>query len=235
MIDRLRLAGFGVCCVSLLSLCSSASGALIVQSLSYDGSVRVNASTAVEEHDVAAAFPQPVLNIPLPATNNLNSPFDDPYDLMITAVDLSAGAPLNGDIFPRMTIWIKNPNPSDFFDMFANPLDLSVATPVRLELSLYLQDLAANEQLVVHHRYETVDGEFPFPPFVETAPSTGRGSQADPLRLYLGLPSGSVDEMFNFGFVKTHLYYDTDIIPEPAAAVLMLIGIAFASLARRRG
>jgi hypothetical protein len=164
----------------------------------------------------------------------LNAPFASPNNLTITFVDL-VPAPLNGEVLPRMTIWIQNPSPADNFDMFDNPLDLALQYPVRLDLRLYLEELAANEQLVVHHRFETIAGEFPFPAFGEVAPPTGRGSQADPLYLQLGLPASTVnDSAFNFGFVKTHLYYDTDIIPEPTAALLGLFGFAISLTIRRR-
>jgi hypothetical protein len=218
-----------------LAITGSASGALIVQTLDFDGYVKVNGSSAVEEHAVAAPFPPPTVNIPLPATNVLNAPFASPNNLTITSVDLAAMAPLNGELLPRMTIWIQNPSAADNFDIFDNPLDLDLQYPVRLDLRLYLEELGADEQLVVHHRFETIAGEFPFPAFGEIAPPTGRGSQADPLYLQLGLPASTVgDSGFNFGFVKTHLYYDTDIIPEPTAALLGLFGMVFGLTIRRR-
>lgn len=234
MYDNFRQVCFGICLA--LAIGTSASGALIVQSLGYDGSVRIDAAAAVEEHDVAAPFQALAFNIPLPATNALAAPFDPPHDLLITSVDSTPAAPLNGNLYPRMTIWIQNTNPLEDFDMFANPLDTTVPYPVRLDLSLYLDDLAPGKLLIVHPRYETIEEALPpFPAFAEIAPSTGRGSQSDPLLLHLGLPASAVDGDFNENWLKTHLYYETGDVPEPSAALLALVGIAVASATRRRG
>jgi MYXO-CTERM domain-containing protein len=235
LVRNFRLVCFGIC--SLLTLSATASGALIVDALNYDGHVKIGAVLAVEEHHKTANFTAPASNLPLPATNPpLPAGFQSANNLTITSVDLAPLAVLNGEIIPRMTIWIQNPSPADSFEVFDNPLNTGLTHPIRLDLSLYLEEIAANEQLVVHHRYEASDNIIPFASFAEVAPSTGRGSLADPLQLHLGLPASAATGDFTNGALKVLLFYETDsdVVPEPAAGLLALIGVALVGAIRRR-
>jgi hypothetical protein len=193
----------------------------------------------VEEHDVAAPFQAPAFNIPLPATNlaPLPAPLASPNNLKIEFVDVAPFSSLNGEILPRMTIKIVNSSTADLFEVFDNPLDTNLQYPIRLDLSLYLQELGLNEQLVVYHRYEASDDILPFAAFGEVAPPSGRGSLADPLRLQLGLPASAATGDFTNGDLKILLYYtsETADIPEPAAWMLSLMGLGLVSMLRRRG
>jgi len=218
-----------------IAISSPASAALIVDSLHYDGHVRIGATLGVEEHHLETNLSAPAFNIALPATNAaLPAPLLSANNLQITSLDLAALAVLDGEFLPRLTIWIQNTNPLDGFEVFDNPLNTSLPFPVRLNLKLYLEGLAANEQLVVHHRYEALNSIIPFNAFTEIAPPSGRGSSADPLILQLGLPASAVNFDFTNGWLKTQLYYDTERVPEPTALVLALMSVAVASAVRRR-
>jgi hypothetical protein len=235
MLSHIRFASvLSVCLTTVLSL--PASAALIVDSLHYDGHVRINTTVGVEEHHLEANFTAPAFNIALPATNGpLTPPLLSANDLRITSVDFASPVFLDGDLFSRLSIWIQNTSGADSFEVFDNPLDTNLSNPVRLTLKLYLDDLADDQQLVVEHRYEAADGFLPFHAFNEIAPPIGRGSVSDPLILQLGLPASAVNGDVLNGPLKTHLYYGTDpVVPEPTSWMLALIGIAVASAVRRR-
>jgi hypothetical protein len=223
---------------AILSLVGSTTALadLIVQSVQYDGHVRSGAVVGVEEHFQGTDFSAPAFNIPLPATNPpLPAPLASANNLQITSVDHLNSAPLGGDVFPRLTIWIQNPNPADFFEVFDNTLDTTLPFPVQLEMFLYLEGLGATEQLEIFPRYETTSTLPPFPQFPSVMTS-GRGSLADPLHLQLGLPASAVSGVFTNGALKVHLYYDRDdnLVPEPATLVLALLTLGPLAAAWRR-
>jgi hypothetical protein len=231
------LSSFGLpigCALLSLVVSTTASADLIVQSVQYDGHVRSGATVGVEAHFQGTDFSAPAFNIPLPATNPpLPAPLASANNLQITSVDHLNMAPLGGELFPRLTIWIQNPNPADFFEVFDNTLDTTLPFPVQLEMFLYLEELAANEQLEIFPRFETTSTLPPFPSFPSVMTS-GRGSLADPLHLQLGLPASAVSGVFTNGALKIHLYYDRGIVPEPATLALALFAFGPIAGAWRR-
>jgi hypothetical protein len=215
----------------LLAACSPATAGLIFNSVRFDGSVRNNNGSGpvagVERHFMNDDFPAPTSNIDLPATPPpLTSPLDAANNLRMQ-FDFAANAPLGGDTFRRVTLWITSPTTGD---VFANDLDDNLLTPVEFETFLYLEELGANEQLILKGvRVESGDLP-PFPSAYDTFISSDAGSAADPINVRLRLTQDQVD----FGLLKVHFYYDTGIIPEPATWILMAGVLGAAAICRRR-
>ncbi len=220
--------------LAAIALCGSQSAfaGLIFTQLQFDGFVRSGNGSGpvagVEQHFTSVDFPPPTSNISLPATNPPLAPPLDPSNNLRMQFDFAANAPLNGDTFPRGTIWITSPTTGQ---VFANDLDDTLATPVEFDTYVYLQELAADQQLIFEGiRVES--GNFPFPPAADTFISNNAGSAADPIHVHLKLTQDQV----SFGLLKVHFYYDTAVrtIPEPATATMLLCAMAGAVSMRRR-
>jgi hypothetical protein len=78
-------------------------------------------------------------------------------------------------------------------------------------------------------------GVSPFPP-PGSQVITGLGTQADPLRVQLGIAANQLRQNTSSDYeVKIHLLYMTMPIPEPSTFTLVLVGlVAIAGFGRRR-
>lgn len=208
--------------VALSALGSSASADLILDSIRYDGHVRVGSTTGVEEHFRSEDIVSPEALEPLPATNPpLPGPLSPAFDLRVSVTDFQ-----DNDVVERAIIQISGSGGGSG-DIFANPLNGSLTHPVEFETFLYDDNLPSGDKLVVSGiEIESFDFSSP-----GTSLISGAGSQANPLRIQLGLTANQVD--FRNGFVKVHLTFEVDPVPEPASWALAIFGL-LAVAARRR-
>ena len=217
----------------LIALPFPANAGLIFTSVRFDGAVRNSGGdgpvAGVEQHFTNVAFPPPNTGKDLPATNPPLPPQLQPSNNLRISYDHANSAPLNGSLYPRDLLWITSPTTGE---VFANDLDEFLSTPVEFETHVYLEGLAANEQLnFAGIRIES--GHLPpFPPATMTEISNNRGSIDDPIRVLLRLSAGDV----GFGFLKVHFYYGTEerLIPEPATAALVMCAVIDLAMIRRR-
>ena len=241
-----RLSAQNICTSCLLvgtlaawmGFAQSASAALIVNSVRYDGQVRSAGGVQGEElHFTNNDFPPltaPMHLVPAVAPDP-PAPLAATKDLMVFAFTQLPSVNLNGQFYPRSELWLTAATGGN---LFANPLDTTLSVPpVELELEVYDPNLPALEKLIFE--YIGVVGTLETDP--TTAPATvmtsGRGSQDDPLLVTLGLNANQVNLSGVRGQVKVQFYLDTMVIPEPASAALAglgclgLVGVAL----RRRG
>jgi hypothetical protein len=219
-----------------VALSGNATAALIVSSIDYDGSVRSGATTGVEEHSTSTDFPPPSANILLPATNApLSAPLSAAKDLTMTATSTMEQFPVpGGPLYDALVVQISAPTG----DVFANALDNTLAYPVQLDISVYSD--TPGMKAVLDPANIGLEN-FDLPPFASPDPGSytvsGLGTQANPLRIQMGLTAAQVDDQN--GFVKLHLRYgEMDYVPEPATCLLLLVGLAClrrASARHRRG
>jgi hypothetical protein len=199
------------------------SAGLIVDALSYDGSVRNALTTGVEEHLTTTNFPPPIASIPLPATNPpLTAPLLASKNLTMTyttAVELFPSP--GGILYDTAIIQISSASGN----VFANSLDNTLTYPVQLEAFVFSDE--AGKKLVLDGANIGIEN-FDLPPFQSPLPGsytiTGLGTQADPLHIQLGLTAAQVDDQN--GFVKLHLRFSEMIVPEPAGCAMLLLGVA---------
>jgi hypothetical protein len=131
--------------------------------------------------------------------------------------------------------WIKGPEGAlSANEAFANDLDPDEL--VLLRLTLHWDDLPDGEKIII----TDVNGENGNIPDVFYDPasysSTGTGAHDDPLVLSIYIDPFDVQEASFFHFLKVEIEFDTmEIpIPEPAAATLIILGLASAAVLRRR-
>lgn len=212
----------GVLLAVAFSLVSTASAALIVDAIGYDGSVKNGMVTGVEEHETTTNFPPPSASIALPATNPpLTSPLLPSKNLTMTATTAQELFPSPGGIlYNTLIVQISSPTG----DVFANPLDTSLMFPVQAEF--YLFSNTPGMKAVVNPANIGIEN-FDLPPFSSPAPGSytvsGLGTQANPLHIQLGLKASQVDDQN--GFVKFHLRYSEMLVPEPSSFAVLVIGL----------
>jgi PEP-CTERM motif len=235
--DTCRVAGRTACHVIasgalsvVLALANSASAALIVDALGYDGHVSNAATIGVETHFTGTNFPPPAAGIALPATNPpLAPPLLASKDLTMTAT--STSEMFQGTLYSTLIVQISAPTGN----VFANALDNTLALPV--EASLFLFSDTPGMKAVLDPANIGIEN-FNLPPFSSPVAGSytvsGTGTQADPLHIQLGLAASQVATQN--GFVKLHLRYGEMVyVPEPATCLLLLVGLAgLAQTAARR-
>lgn len=225
--------------VATLGAARVATAELIFDSMRYDGHVRNGSTTGIEEHHTSASATPQIAMHPLPATNApLDSPLEAANDLQV-ALTYSPAAPLFGDTSERVEVWIRDPTS---LDTFANDLDDTLGfPPVEFETFVYLEDLAANEKIVLHHI--GIEGDSSVAPYeapasCQASPEacifSGTGSPADPLHLLIGLDAEQPTLSNRNGQVKIQLYYGRMVVPEPATVCLAgLAAVAVGGLVHR--
>jgi hypothetical protein len=199
-------------------------------SLRLDAHVKSGSDTGVEGHfNPSIPFINPVVpQHELPATIDPPSPLADARDLLVT----------ESDVAQRITISITNQTgDAKLGDIFGNPLD--PAFPVEWEGVFSWTNVPNGEKIAITSIGFEHGNVPPFPPPASQTVS-GYGTVANPLRVLLHLdpsqfnptPSNEI-----VGPLKIHLDYMTMDVPEPAAASLLLMGIAGAAgvVRRRRG
>ena len=207
-----------------LAVANSASAALIVDSLGYDGHVRNGATIGVETHFTGTDFPPPGAGIGLPATNPpLTAPLLASKNLTMTATTASEQFPVpGGPVYSTLIVQISSPTGN----VFANALDNTLTYPVQADLMLYSN--TPGMKAVLDPANIGIEN-FNLPPFASPLPGSytvsGLGTQANPLHITLGLTAGQVDDQN--GFVKLHLRYGEMVfVPEPSTCLLLLAGVA---------
>ncbi len=229
----LFLIAIGALCLAL-ALSGSASAALIVSALDYDGHVRNGLVTGVEEHTASSTpFPPPNASIPLPATNPpLTPPLLASKNLTMTATTAQELFPSPGGIlYDTLIIQISAASGN----VFANTLDNMLALPVQVDLSVYSN--TPGMKTVLNPANIGIEN-FDLPPFSSPLPgsytTSGLGTQANPLRIQLGLSASQVDTQN--GFVKLHLRFSEMVfVPEPASCVMLLMGLVCLAGSAARG
>lgn len=201
-----------------------ASAALIADSLHYDGLVRSGATTGVEAHfkNFSPDLAPPVGFDTLPADNTLIN-------------GLTPGNSLTIGITEAALHSIITINRAGTGNIFNNQLDSNIPLPVLFDGLFYSNAIAANQKLVINSlQIEEIPAEG-VPPFPAPGPATytGKGTQADPLRIQFGIPANLVES--RNGAAKIHLLYSFMTVPEPSSVALAMLGlVTFAGLGRRR-
>ena len=204
-----------------------ASASLIgTYSLRFDAQVKSGINTGEEGHfNANIPYVNPVYpQHELPANVDPGSPLAAARDLMVTETEAAK----------TITIAITNETTDRYVgDIFANPLNPDF--PVEWE-AFFAWDLADLQSIsVTSVKFE--NGATILVPVSYT--SSGRGSVADPLRLYVPIDPDLFDPIDGdeiIGPVKMQFTYEssTSVVPEPASHVLWLLGIAVVGLAHRR-
>jgi hypothetical protein len=201
---------------------NSASAALIVDALSYDGSVRSGLVTGIEEHSTLTNFPPPNAGIGLPATNPpLPAPLLASNNLTMTATTTQELFPSPGGIlYDTLIVQISSPTGN----VFANALDNTLTFPVQADLFLFSN--TPGMKAVVNPAIIGVENfDFPFDvPVPGSYLVSGLGTQANPLHIQLRLTAAQVDDQN--GFLKLHLRYSEMVVPEPTAGLILVFGMA---------
>lgn len=234
----LALSSFAVVVATMLGGSSVALASLIGTTyyVRYDGHVRSGTNAGVEGH--ANTLPFATNNIPtheIPVTSNPGAPLANARVLTVTETEFLGPMNTNHvilDIQGKISGGAGGP------DVFVNTLDPTLPFPVQFEGRFYHSDPSKMLVLdlgktinvgggVFHDTVELENfGSFHTLPAAQKHVS-GTGTQADPLQIVLDIPANFVS--VNNGRVKVHLYFeeaDATVIPEPAAAVLILIGLA---------
>jgi hypothetical protein len=200
---------------------AESSAGLIVDALSYDGSVRSGSTTGVEEHSTTTNFPPPNASIPLPAINGpLSPPLAASKNLTMTFTTASEQFPVpGGPLYDTAIIQISSPTGN----VFANSLDNTLLFPVELEARLYSDQ--PGKKLVLDPGNIGIEN-FDLPPFQSPMPGSysvsGLGTATDPLHVTLRMTAGQVDDLN--GFVKLHLRFGEMVVPEPGSFLLFGAG-----------
>ena len=188
-------------------------------SLRFDGQVKSGSETGEEGHFAAnipfisPAFPPHEL----PANVDPGAPLDDAIDLRVTETEAAQ----------HVIISINSKNTID--PIFANPLD--PAFLVEWEGVFAWTNVDPLEKIAI----TSVGVEnFNLPPFPAPDMQTisGKGTVADPLRIFLQIDPDLLD--INTGPVKIHFEYMRMNIPEPSSIALALLGLAGLAVAGRR-
>jgi hypothetical protein len=234
------LAGFGTQVVRRLAIvaaaaligASAASASLIMDSLHYDGSVRSGATTGIEKHfaNFSPDVAPPVGSGALPADNSAINGLANGNDLTAGITEFLDS--LNGEFLQHSIITINRPGTGNIFN---NQLDSNIALPVSFDGLFYANPIGANQMVLIKAvQIEQIPaaGTPPFPtPGSQTY--SGLGTQANPLRIQLGISATQVES--RRGAAKIHLYYTFIPVPEPSSVALAILGlVTFAGLGRRR-
>jgi hypothetical protein len=205
-----------------------ATAALILDSARYDAHVRSGATTGIEKHsaDFAPDLVPTVSGVSLPADNSMLAGLANGVNLDVSWTEAAQHAILT---ISRAAIG----------DAFINPLNTTdFALPIEFEGFFYSNSLPAGQKINVDSvQIEALPaiGVSPFP-----APGfqmiTGLGTQANPLRVQLGIAGNQLREGTSSDYeIKIHLLYSNMVVPEPTSAALALLGlVGFAGLGRRR-
>jgi len=234
---RMRVAGrLAIVAAAALFGAAPASASLILDSLHYDGDVRNGATVGIEKHfaDFSPDVAPPAGFGDLPADNSmLPNPLVDGAALTAGITEFLDA--LDGEVLQHSIVTI---NRAGVGDIFNNALDSNIALPVNFDGLFYSNSIGANQKVAIAAvQIEQIPaaGTPPFP-----APGSqvfsGKGTQADPLRVQLGIAASQVAS--RNGAVKIHLYHSlmrAPEIPEPTSAILALVGVVgLASVTRRR-
>jgi hypothetical protein len=205
----------------------------------YDGQVRSGANAGTEGH--SNTLPFGTNNIPtheIPVTINPGAPLNNARVLTVTETEFFApNATTHVILDIQGKLGAGGPN------VFANSLDNLVAFPVQFEGRFYDSDpnkaLVLDLNKIIDIGHDTVElenfGTFYKLPLAQKHVS-GAGTINDPLRILLDIPASMVQ--VNNGRLKVHFYFgrtDATVIPEPAASVLLVLGLVGLGLARHRG
>jgi hypothetical protein len=209
---------------AVLLAAAPASAALIVDSLHYDGIVRSGGTSGVEAHfkNFVPDLAPPVGFDTLPADNTLINGLTPGNNLTIGITEAA--------LHSIITI-----NRAGTGDIFNNQLDGTIPLPVLFDGLFYSNNIDADEKIVVSGvTIEEIPAEG-VPPFPSPGPATytGKGTQANPLRIQFGIPANLVES--RNGAAKIHIFYSLMQIPEPTSAGLALLGLlGVATFGRRR-
>jgi hypothetical protein len=219
---RLLLAAAAV-----LFAAAPATAALIVDSARYDAHVRSGMTSGVEKHfaNFAPDLVPTISNVDLPADNSMLAGLSNGVDLDVSWTEAAQHA--------IMTI-----TRAAIGDAFINPLDTAnFPLPIEFDGLFYSNSLPAGHKIAIDSvQIEAIPafgGPFPAP---GSQTITGLGTQANPLRVQLGIAANQLRQDTSSDYeVKIHLLYSTMQIPEPTSAGLALVGlVAVAGLVRRR-
>lgn len=207
----------------------------------YDGYVRSAGNTGTEGHSNTLPFGED--DIPpheIPVTINPNSPLKNAR--VLTVLETEFLGPSNTN---HVILDIKGKTSAGGPTVFVNDLDSNLAYPVQFEGHFYDNDPTkalkldpagiVESGLVDHDTIELENfGHFYKLPLAQKHVSGG-GTINDPLKIVLDIPANMVP--INQGRLKLHFYFSRGgivVIPEPATAALVLIGLATFGAARRR-
>ena len=109
-------------------------------------------------------------------------------------------------------LWITSPTTGQ---VFKNPLDSTLATPIDFDTSVYLQELLPNQQLDIKGVRVEVFGVPTIVPAANTVISSNIGSQADPIHIHLDMAANQL--VLGSSSAKIFVYYDTTTRRNPRA------------------
>jgi PEP-CTERM motif len=227
MLRNLFSSTVALVAAAILLAGAPASAALILDSASYNAHVRSGATTGIEKHaaNFAPDLVPTVSGVNLPADNSMLAGLSNGVNLDVSWTEAAQHAILT---ISRASIG----------DAFVNPLDNNFALPIEFDGYFYSNSLPAGNKIAINSvQIEALPaiGVSPFP-----APGsqviTGLGTQANPLRVQLGIAANQLRENTSSDYeIKIHLLYSNMVVPEPATAALMLLGlVGCVGLGRRR-
>lgn len=216
------LAAFAV-----VTATASASAALIVDSASYNAHVRSGSTSGIEKHtaNFTPDLVPTVSGVDLPADNSMLNGLPNGVDLDVSWTEAAQHAILT---ITRASIG----------DAFVNPIDTAnFPLPIEFEGYFYSNSLPAGQKIAINSvQIEAIPaiGVSPFPP-PGSQTITGLGTQANPLRVQLGIAANQLRQDTSSDYeIKIHLLYTTMQIPEPTSGAIALLGMLGLGLASGR-